>query len=134
MVATLRSASLLPPGAVSHDRSARLYQLAQLPFHGSQATATNSNFVAASSVGKWPLVRKARRNFEFNASMAFVCVDDPPDRLLKRKNRMTSFQLRRQPVTTPSGSGHVNAFETDRIAFNPSPKRMIASRWRSSSL
>ncbi|MBX9819785.1 MAG: DUF2399 domain-containing protein [Afipia birgiae] len=39
-----------------------------------------------------------------------------------------------QPVATPSRSGHVNAFETDRIAFNPSPKRMIASRWRSSSL
>ena len=31
----MRSASLLPPVAISHDRSARLYQLAQLPFHGS---------------------------------------------------------------------------------------------------
>ena len=31
-----------------------------------------SSFVAASSVGKWPLALTARRSFGFNASMAFV--------------------------------------------------------------
>lgn len=31
-----------------------------------------SSFIAASSVGKWPLARTARRNFEFGASMALV--------------------------------------------------------------
>ena len=31
-----------------------------------------SSFIAASSVGKWPLARTARRSFEFKASMAFV--------------------------------------------------------------
>jgi len=32
----------------------------------------NNNFIAASSVGKCPLARTARRSFEFSASMAFV--------------------------------------------------------------
>lgn len=32
----------------------------------------NSNFIAASSVGKCPLARTARRSFEFKASMALV--------------------------------------------------------------
>ena len=31
-----------------------------------------SSFMAASSVGKWPLARTARRNFAFRASMALV--------------------------------------------------------------
>ena len=31
-----------------------------------------SSFVAASSVGKWPLALTARRNLAFKASMAFV--------------------------------------------------------------
>jgi hypothetical protein len=31
-----------------------------------------NNFIAASSVGKWPLVLTARRSFAFKASMAFV--------------------------------------------------------------
>ena len=30
------------------------------------------NFAAASSLGKWPRVRTARRIFEFKASMEFV--------------------------------------------------------------
>jgi len=30
------------------------------------------SFVAASSLGKWPLALTARRSLEFNASMAFV--------------------------------------------------------------
>ena len=32
----------------------------------------NSNFSAASSLGKWPLARTARRSLEFSASMALV--------------------------------------------------------------
>ncbi len=32
----------------------------------------NRSFIAASSVGKWPLARTARRSLEFKASMAFV--------------------------------------------------------------
>ena len=32
----------------------------------------NRSFVAASSVGKWPLARTARRSLEFKASMALV--------------------------------------------------------------
>jgi hypothetical protein len=32
----------------------------------------NNSFSAASSVGKCPLARTARRNLAFNASMAFV--------------------------------------------------------------
>ena len=31
-----------------------------------------SNFIAASSFGKWPRVRTARRSFEFKASMELV--------------------------------------------------------------
>ena len=30
------------------------------------------SFIAASSVGKWPLARTARRSLAFKASMAFV--------------------------------------------------------------
>ncbi|CAM5602848.1 hypothetical protein ATER59S_05513 [Aquamicrobium terrae] len=43
-------------------------------FHSSAAwfrTRYNS-FMAASSLGKWPLVRTARRSFEFNASIWLV--------------------------------------------------------------
>ena len=32
----------------------------------------NKSFIAASSVGKWPLARTARRSLEFRASIAFV--------------------------------------------------------------
>jgi hypothetical protein len=31
-----------------------------------------SSFIAASSVGKWPLARTARRSLALSASMAFV--------------------------------------------------------------
>jgi hypothetical protein len=43
-------------------------------FHSAAARLRHrySNFVAASSVGKWPLVRTARRSFELSASMALV--------------------------------------------------------------
>ena len=37
-----------------------------------------SNLIAASSVGKWPLVRTARRSLAFKDSMAFVGVNDAP--------------------------------------------------------
>ena len=52
--------------ASNHSRGGR--------FHSSAAWLRTrySSFVAASSFGKWPLVRTARRNFEFSASMAFV--------------------------------------------------------------
>ena len=32
----------------------------------------NSSFIAASSLGQWPLARTARRSLAFRASMAFV--------------------------------------------------------------
>jgi hypothetical protein len=43
-------------------------------FHASTARLRSrySSFIAASSPGKWPRVRTARRSFEFNASIAFV--------------------------------------------------------------
>ena len=52
--------------ASNHSRGGRL--------HSSAAwfNTKNSSFMAASSLGKWPRVRTARRSFEFNASMAFV--------------------------------------------------------------
>ena len=52
--------------ASNHSRGGR--------FHSSAAwfrTRYNS-FMAASSLGKWPLVRTARRSFEFNASIWLV--------------------------------------------------------------
>ena len=52
--------------ASAHSRGGR--------FHSAAAwfKTRYSSFVAASSDGKCPLVRTARRSFEFNASMAFV--------------------------------------------------------------
>jgi hypothetical protein len=43
-------------------------------FHSSAALLRTrySNFIAASSLGKWPLARMARRSFAFRASIAFV--------------------------------------------------------------
>src|SRR5690606_33675897 len=43
-------------------------------FHSSAAwfNAKYNSFMAASSLGKWPRVRTARRSFEFNASIWFV--------------------------------------------------------------
>ncbi len=43
-------------------------------FHSFSArfNTRKSSFSAASSVGKWPLARTARRSFAFSASMAFV--------------------------------------------------------------
>ncbi len=54
-------------------------------FHSAVArfkTKYNS-FVAASSEGKCPLVLTARRSLEFSASMAFVVVDDSPQKRRK---------------------------------------------------
>ena len=52
--------------ASNHSRGGR--------FHSSAAWLRTrySSFIAASSLGKWPRVRTARRSFEFSASMAFV--------------------------------------------------------------
>ena len=52
--------------ASAHSRGGR--------FHSAAAwfKTKYSSFVAASSDGKCPLVRTARRSFEFSASMAFV--------------------------------------------------------------
>jgi hypothetical protein len=52
--------------ASNHSRGGR--------FHSSAAwfNTKYSSFIAASSFGKWPRVRTARRSFEFSASMAFV--------------------------------------------------------------
>ena len=52
--------------ASAHSRGGR--------FHSAAAwfKTRYSNFVAASSEGKCPLVRTARRSLEFSASMAFV--------------------------------------------------------------
>ena len=52
--------------ASNHSRGGR--------FHSSAAwfRTRYSSFMAASSLGKWPLVRTARRSFEFSASMALV--------------------------------------------------------------
>jgi transposase len=47
------------PGGILHSFSARF-------------KTRNRSFIAASSVGKWPLARTARRSLELSASMAFV--------------------------------------------------------------
>jgi hypothetical protein len=57
----------------------------------------NSNFIAASSVGKCPLARTARRSLEFNASMAFVSGMKIPALIF----RLGSWWFRR--MVRPSG-------------------------------
>ncbi len=52
--------------AMDHSRAGMVHSFSLL------FKTRNSNFVAASSVGKWPLARTARRSFEFSASMALV--------------------------------------------------------------
>ena len=65
---TKRSLKMMVNGvfASDHSRGGR--------FHSAAARLRDrySNFVAASSFGKWPLARTARRNFELSASMALV--------------------------------------------------------------
>jgi hypothetical protein len=58
----------------------------------------NSNFSAASSLGKWPLARTARRSLEFSASMAFVTGMREP----APKARLRATSLRR--MVRPSGT------------------------------
>ncbi len=52
--------------AMDHSRGGMVHSFSAL------FKTRNSSFMAASSVGKWPLARTARRSFEFRASMAFV--------------------------------------------------------------
>ena len=56
----------------------------------------NSSFIAASSVGKWPLARTARRSLELSASMAFVVYNSRRTSAGKAWNGTTSSQARRQ--------------------------------------
>lgn len=60
---------------VEDDGELRLrIAFARCRFHSAAARLRHrySKFVAASSFGKWPLARTARRNFELSASIAFV--------------------------------------------------------------
>src|SRR4051812_27479255 len=52
--------------AIAHSRGGILHSFS------ARFKTRNRSFIAASSVGKWPLARTARRSFEFKASMAFV--------------------------------------------------------------
>jgi transposase len=52
--------------ASSHSRGGRFQSWA------ARLRTRYSSFIAASSFGKWPLVRTARRSLEFSASMALV--------------------------------------------------------------
>lgn len=52
------------------------------PILGAWFRTRYNSFIAASSLGKWPRVRTARRSFEFSASIAFVTgmvMTVPPD-------------------------------------------------------
>src|SRR5690606_34378803 len=55
-----------------------------------------NSFMAASSLGKWPLVLTARRSLEFSASMAFVVYMIRRTLSGKAKKGTTCSQLRRQ--------------------------------------
>ena len=52
--------------AMVHSRGGMIHSFSE------RFKTRNSSFVAASSVGKWPLARTARRSLAFRASMAFV--------------------------------------------------------------
>ena len=52
--------------AMTHSRGGILHSFSE------RFKTRNSSFMAASSVGKWPLALTARRNLAFKASMAFV--------------------------------------------------------------
>jgi hypothetical protein len=52
--------------ASDHSRAGMVHSFSDL------FKTKNSNFIAASSVGKWPRARMARRSLEFSASIAFV--------------------------------------------------------------
>lgn len=56
----------------------------------------SSSFVAASSFGKWPRARTARRSLAFSASIAFVVYKIRRTSPGKAKNGTTSAQARRQ--------------------------------------
>ena len=52
--------------AMHHSRAGMVHSFSD------RCKTRNSSFIAASSVGKWPLARTARRSFELSASIAFV--------------------------------------------------------------
>src|SRR4051812_2848759 len=52
--------------AIAHSRGGILHSFS------ARFKTRNSSFIAASSVGKWPLARTARRSLELSASIAFV--------------------------------------------------------------
>jgi hypothetical protein len=52
--------------AIAHSRGGILHAFS------ARFKTRKRSFIAASSVGKWPLARTARRSLEFSASMAFV--------------------------------------------------------------
>ena len=52
--------------AMDHSRGGMIHSFSE------RFKTRKRSFVAASSLGKWPLARTARRSLEFSASMAFV--------------------------------------------------------------
>jgi hypothetical protein len=74
---------------VRHPRDGRL--------NSSTARLTSSygSFIAASTPGKWPRVRAARRSFEFKASITFVVYMIRRIGALNAKNGITWPQSRR---------------------------------------
>ena len=52
--------------AMAHSRGGMIHSFSD------RFKTRKRSFVAASSLGKWPLALTARRSLEFNASIAFV--------------------------------------------------------------
>ena len=76
------------------------------------------SFVAASSLGKWPLARTARRSLAFKASIAFVVEMIFRTAGAKAKNGMIGSHCRRQ----------IWPIAADLRPHEPSPKAASALR------
>src|SRR3954453_9236599 len=76
--------------AIAHSRGGILHSFP------ARFKTRNSSFIAASSAGKWPLARAARRSLELSASIAFVVYNSRRTSPGKAWNGTTSAQARRQ--------------------------------------
>src|SRR3954451_21951342 len=59
--------------AMDHSRGAIFHSFSE------RFKTRNKSFIAAESVGKWPLARTARRSLAFRASIAFVAFEPIDD-------------------------------------------------------
>ena len=76
--------------AMDHSRGGMIHSFSE------RFKTRKRSFVAASSLGKWPLARTARRSLELSASMALVVYKIRRTSVGKAKNGTTSPQARRQ--------------------------------------